>query len=139
MSTAGEGIPATQEGTQASRRDPSNPVALALLVLIDNRVVGSTNVYARDREVFGEHAVRLWSAFADPAAVSVYNTQLLVAVEVRAEHLQRALVSRAVVDQAVEAHKPDREHQLAAIAESIVEETVRRARNRRSSSPTGGT
>jgi hypothetical protein len=32
--------------------------------LIDDQVVGSTNVYARDKDVFGEHAVRLGSAFA---------------------------------------------------------------------------
>jgi hypothetical protein len=33
--------------------------ALSLPLLIDDQVVGSINVYARDRDVFGEHAVRL--------------------------------------------------------------------------------
>lgn len=89
--------------------------------------------------------------------MSVYNTQLLVAAQERAEHLQRALVSRTVIDQAIgilrgrtggtaeDAFNRLRRIsqtdniKLAAVAESIVDETVRRARNRHSSSPTGGT
>ncbi|WP_428342976.1 GAF and ANTAR domain-containing protein [Mycobacterium sp.] len=125
--------------------------ALALPLLIQDQVVGSINAYARGKDVFGEHAVRLGSAFAESAAVSVYNTQLLVAAQERAENLQRALVSRKTIDQAIgiirgrtglnEDEAFDRlkrisqteNTKLAAVAERIVDESVRRARSRRSS------
>jgi len=125
--------------------------ALSLPLLVDDQVVGSINVYARDKDVFGEHAVRLGSAFAQSAAVSVYHTQLLVAAQDRTERLERALVSRKVIDQAigiVRARTGVSEEdafnrlvrisqteniKLAAVAERIVDESVRRARGRHSS------
>jgi GAF domain-containing protein len=128
--------------------------ALSLPLLIDKQVVGSINVYARNKDVFGEHAVRLGSAFARSAAVSVHNTQLLVAAQERAEHLQRALVSRKIIDQAIGIIRAragvteedafsrlvrisqTENTRLAAVAEGIVDESVRRARSRLSS-PSG--
>jgi GAF domain-containing protein len=122
--------------------------ALALPLLIDEQVVGSINVYARDKDVFGEHAVRLGSAFAQAAAVSVYNTQLLVATQQRAENLERALITRQVIDQAIgilrsrtggsaedafdrmKRISQSENTKLAVVAERIVEESVRRARSR---------
>lgn len=124
--------------------------ALALPLLIHEQVVGSINVYARGKDAFGEHAVRLGTAFAGPAAVSAYNTQLLMAAQERAENLQRALVSRKTIDQAIgivrgrtglnedEAFyrlkriSQNENTKLAEVAERIVEETVRRARSRHS-------
>ena len=115
-------------------------------------MVGSLNVYAQDQDVFGEHALRLGSAFAAPAAVSVYNTQLLVAAQERAEQLQRALTSRKTIDQAIgiirgrtggteedafnrlKRISQTENTRLAAVAERFVAETVRRARERHSSS-----
>ena len=129
--------------------------ALALPLLIDDHVVGSINCYARDKDVFGEHAVRLGSAFAAPAAVSVYNTQLLVAAQERAEQLQRALESRKVIDQAIgiirsrtggtaddafnrlKRISQSENEKLALVGERIIDETVRRAQDRHSS-PSGG-
>jgi GAF domain-containing protein len=129
--------------------------ALSLPLLIDDQVVGSINCYAQDQDVFGEHAVRLGSAFARPAAASVYNTQLLVAAQERAEQLQRALVSRTVIDQAIGIVRGrtggtaedafDRlkrisqaeNTKLALVAERLVDETVRHAQERHSS-PSGG-
>lgn len=129
--------------------------ALALPLLIDEQVVGSINVYARGKDVFGDHAVRLGSAFAQPAAVSVYNTQLLVAAQERAENLQRALISRKTIDQAIgivrartglnedEAFNrlkrisQTENTKLAAVAAQIVEESVRRAQSRQSSPNSG--
>ena len=55
----------------------------------------------RNRDAFGEHAVRLGSQFAGTAAVSVYNAQLLANAQERTSRLQRALDSRAVIDQAI--------------------------------------
>ena len=40
-------------------------------------------------DAFGEHAVQLGSQFAGPAAVSIYNAQLLAGAQERAEQLQR--------------------------------------------------
>jgi len=128
---------------------------LALPLLIDDQVVGSINVYARAKDVFGEHAVRLGSASALPAAVSAYNTQLLAAAQELAEHLQRAMISRKIIDQAIgiirsrtggteddtfnrlKRMSQTENIRLAIVAESIVDESVRRAQNRHRG-PLGG-
>jgi AmiR/NasT family two-component response regulator len=99
--------------------------------------------------------VRLGSEFAQPAAVSVYNTQLLVAAQELAEHLQRAMISRKVIDQAIgiirsrtggtaddafnrlKRISQTENIRLATVAERIVNESVRRAQNRHSR-PRGG-
>jgi GAF domain-containing protein len=74
---------------------------LSLPLLINAQVVGSINCYAYERDAFGEHAVRLGPHFASPAAVTVYNAQVLSAARDTAEQLQRALGSRTVIDQAI--------------------------------------
>jgi GAF domain-containing protein len=75
--------------------------ALSLPLVVGQQLVGAINSYAYGRDAFGEHAVRLGSQFAGPAAVSIYNAQLLAGARERAEELQRALDSRAVIDQAI--------------------------------------
>lgn len=75
--------------------------AMALPLLIADQVVGSVNCYAREPDAFGEHAVRLGTAFAAPAAVAVYNAQVLAGARDTAAHLQRALVSSKEIDQAI--------------------------------------
>lgn len=74
---------------------------LALPLLIDIQVIGAINAYAHDRDAFGDHAVQMGVQFAGPAAVSVYNAKLLTEARRRAEQLQQALASRAVIDQAI--------------------------------------
>jgi GAF domain-containing protein len=121
---------------------------LALPLTVGDRVIGAINSYARGRDAFTEHAVQLGSQFAGPAAVSVYNTQLLASTRLRTTQLQQALHSRAVIDQAIgivrsrsggtaqEAFErltriSQREHiKLADVAEQLVDEAVRRARAR---------
>jgi GAF domain-containing protein len=121
---------------------------LALPLIVGERVVGSINSYAHGRDAFAEHAVQLGSQFAGPAAVSVYNTQLLASTQLRTTQLQQALRSRAVIDQAIGIIRSrsggtaqdaferlirisQREHiKLADVAEQIVDEAVRRARAR---------
>lgn len=121
---------------------------LALPLIIADRVIGAINSYAHERDAFGEYAVQMGSQFAGPAAVAVYNTQLLASTRQRTTQLQRALQSRAVIDQAIgiirsrsggtaqEAfdrltHISQREHvKLADVAEHLVDEAVRRARSR---------
>ena len=75
--------------------------ALALPMLVGDQLIGAINTYARSRDAFGEHAVELGSQFAGPAAVSVYNGQLLDHAQQRTKQLQSALGTRAVIDQAI--------------------------------------
>ena len=122
--------------------------ALSLPLISRGSVVGALNLYAHDRDAFTEHALRLGERYAGPAAVSVGNLQLLHAAHHRASHLQAALTSRAVIDQAIGIVRSrsggsaqeamDRLRQisasegvkLAVIAERLVAEAVRRAHAR---------
>ena len=122
--------------------------ALALPLLIEDQVIGTINSYAYERDAFADHAVVLASQFAGPAAVSVYNAQLLAQASDRAERLQRALSSRAVIDQAIGILRSrsgssaeeafDRltrmsqadNVKLRDVAERLVDEAVRRAHAR---------
>lgn len=124
--------------------------ALALPLLVGDQLIGAINAYARRRDVFAEHAVELGSQFATPAAVSVYNAQLLAVTQERTSQLQRALGNRAVIDQAIGIIRSrsgtDAEEafdRLAAISQSenvklvvvaarLVDEAVRRAKARHS-------
>lgn len=125
--------------------------ALSLPLLVDDRVIGAINAYARARDAFGEHAVQLGTQFAGPAAVSVYNGQLLAHAHERTQQLQRALGSRAVIDQAIGIIRSrsgasaqqafDRLTRLSqtenvklhTVAERLVDEAVRRAQVRQRS------
>jgi GAF domain-containing protein len=122
---------------------------LALPLLVDELVIGAINSYAYGRDAFADHAVELASQFARPAAVSVYHAQLLASARERTERLQRALLSRAVIDQAIgiirsrsgvdakeafERLSELSQHQnikLHVMADRLVEEAARRARARR--------
>jgi GAF domain-containing protein len=123
--------------------------ALSLPLVVGDQVIGAINSYAYGRDAFGEHAVQLGTQFAVPAAVSVYNGQLLERAQERTKQLQRALGSRAVIDQAIGIIRSrtganaeqafDRltrlsqaeNVKLVVVAERLVEEAVRRARARR--------
>jgi GAF domain-containing protein len=128
--------------------------ALSLpLVLPDGTVVGALNAYSRKRDAFDEHAVTLGALFAAPAGVAVRNAQLLEAAQAHAGQLQNAMITRAVIDQAIgilrsrtggttqeafdrlRAISQGENVKLSAVAERVVNEAVRRARVRRS---TGG-
>jgi GAF domain-containing protein len=123
--------------------------SLSLPLLLDDVLIGAINAYARMPDAFTEHSVELGTQFAGPAAVSVHNTQLLAAARTKADQLQTALTSRAVIDQAIgilrsrtggssdEAFGRLREIsqaenvKLAVIAQRLVDEAVRRADARR--------
>ncbi len=75
--------------------------ALSLPLMVGEHVIGAINSYATSQDAFGEHAVRLGSQFAGPAAVSIHNAGLLAGARARAHQLEQALVHRAVIDQAV--------------------------------------
>lgn len=121
--------------------------ALSLPLIVGENVIGAINSYADDRDAFGERSVQLGSQFAGPAAVSIYNAQLLTGARKRTEQLQRALDSRGVIDQAIGIIRSrsgvsaevafDRlirmsqsdNKKLHVIAEQLVEEAVRRAQS----------
>ena len=126
--------------------------ALSLPLVVGDEVIGAVNAYANSRDAFGEHAVQLGAQFAGPAAVSVYNGQLLDHAQERTKQLQRALGTRAVIDQAIGIIRSrsgvsaevafDRltrlsqaeNVKLVVVAERLVDEAVRRARARRGES-----
>jgi GAF domain-containing protein len=134
-------------GGRVARMDVHS--ALSLPLMLGEHVIGAINAYATSHDAFGEHAVRLGSQFALPAAVSIYNAQLLAGARERAEQLEQALDSRAVIDQAIGIIRSrsgasvewafarlvrmsqSENTKLHVIAERLVEESVRRAQARR--------
>jgi GAF domain-containing protein len=122
--------------------------SLSMPLIVQDQVVGAMNVYARDVDVFDEHAGRVAELFAGPAAVAVRNAQVLEQARRLTTQLQTALSSRAVIDQAVGILMSRRggtadaafaslrwmsQHnniKLNAVAQNIVDEAVRRARAR---------
>jgi GAF domain-containing protein len=121
---------------------------LSLPLLTDEDVVGTMNVYAHGRDAFDDRAERLGELFAVPAAITAQNAQSLAQVHRQIGNLQDALVSRAVIDQAMgiiisrtggtagEAFGRLRtvsqmEHiKVSVVAAGIVEAAVRRAKIR---------
>lgn len=123
--------------------------ALSLpLIIRRDRVLGSMNVYAHPLDAFDERAAELGELFAVPAGISVQNGQALTKARRLAAQLQSALTSRAVIDQALgilmsrsgctagEAFEKLRvisqgeNRKTSVVAQSIVDQAVRRARAR---------
>ena len=126
--------------------------ALSVPLVTADGVVGAMNVYARAKHAFDTRARELGTLFAVPAAVAVQNASVLAQTRRLAIRLQQSLEDRGVVDRAVgilmsraggtEAEALNRlralsqhEHRkLTAVAQSIVDAAVRRARSGRVSS-----
>ncbi|BBY28190.1 GAF and ANTAR domain-containing protein [Mycolicibacterium sediminis] len=126
---------------------------LALPMLIGDKVIGAINSYAYERDVFAEHAVRVGEQFAAPAAVSIYNAQLLATARESTERMRRALESRTVIDQAIGIVRSRsgiaaedaferltkisqaENVKLHVVAERLVDEAVRKAQLRQGSGP----
>ncbi|KJE20206.1 putative RNA-binding protein [Frankia torreyi] len=122
---------------------------LSLPLLLPARVVGAMNVYAHAKDAFGPKAIRIGELFAQPAAVSVHNTQVLAQSQRLAAQLQEALTSRAVIDQALgvimsrtgsdpeeaferlRAMSQSQHLKVAQLSRMLVDEAVRRARARK--------
>jgi GAF domain-containing protein len=121
---------------------------LSLPLVAGESVLGAMNVYAHAKDAFDDRAVELGELFAAQAAISVQNAQALAQARRLATQLQAALTSRAVIDQAVgilmsrtgctagEAFDKLRvisqteNRKSSAVAQSILDEAVRRARAR---------
>jgi len=121
---------------------------LSLPLLTPDGVLGAVNVYAHSKWVFDDRAEQLGQLFAVPAAVPVQNAQILAQTRRTADNLQAALVTRAVIDQAIGIiisrtgisaddafdrirGRSQQEHlKVYAVATQIVEDAARRARTR---------
>jgi GAF domain-containing protein len=135
-----------QFGSRAARLGVHSVVSLPLIT--EEGVLGAMNVYAHDKNAFTPDAGRLGELFAVPAAIAVQNAQVLAQTKRLASQLQTALSSRGVIERAIgimmsrsggtEADALDRlralsQHQhekLPVVAQSIVQEAVRRAQAR---------
>lgn len=122
--------------------------ALSLPLLRPDGVLGSVNVYARAHDAFDDRAQRLGELYAVPAAISVQNGQALSQARRLVGQLKLALVSRAVIDQArgilmartgcsadeafdkLRAISQAENRKTSAVARSVVDQAVRRARVR---------
>jgi GAF domain-containing protein len=136
-----------QFGSRVARLGVHSVVSLPLVT--DEGVLGAMNVYAHDKNAFTADAGRLGELFTVPAAIAVQNAQVLAQTKRLASQLQAALSSRGVIERALgimmsrsggtEADALDRlrtlsqnQHEkLPVVAQSIVQEAVRRARARR--------
>ena len=122
---------------------------LSLPLVTPDGVFGAMNVYAHAKGAFDDHSVNVGELFSVPAAIAVQNAQVLAQAKRLATNLQAALASRAVIDQAMgivmsrtgctapEAFerlkaRSQAEHvKVSAVAQSVVDAAVRRARSRR--------
>lgn len=121
---------------------------LSLPLMTNSVVLGAMNVYAHRPDAFDDRAAELGELFAVPAAISVQNARALDSAVQLTEQLEKALGSRAVIDQAIgilisrtgcsdtEGYDKLRsisqaEHKkIAVVAQSMVAEAMKAARSR---------
>ena len=123
--------------------------ALSVPLLSPDGPIGAINVYAHARDAFDDRAVAFGQHYAAPAAVAVRNAHALAEARGVATRLQQALHSRATIDQAMgivmsrtgataeeafaglRAISQREGRKLVVIAQSVVDDAVRRTRDRR--------
>jgi len=81
-------------------RDLGVATTLSVGLPIPQRIIGALNIYGADGATFDGDAVRLAETFAGYAAVALANAALYQSTVDLAENLQRAMQSRAVIEQA---------------------------------------
>ena len=74
--------------------------SLSIPLPVDGVHVGAFNAYSRTADAFDREAVKLGEDLAAYAAIVLNNAGLYFTATTRADHLARALMSRAVIDQA---------------------------------------
>ena len=74
--------------------------SLSIPFPIQEEILGALNVYSREAGAFDERSVDQGKRFAGYAAVAIANAQLYASTAEAAEHLRRAMESRAVIEQA---------------------------------------
>ena len=123
---------------------------MSLPLLADDVFIGAMDVYAHAKQAFDDRAERVGESFAVPAAIAVQNAQILAQTQRLTANLQRAMVNRAVIDQAIgiiigrtgltadegferiRARSQNEHIKVSAVAASIVDAAARRARGRAS-------
>jgi GAF domain-containing protein len=88
----------TDFGRTAHRHGVTHSISIPLPV--ERRTIGALNVYATAGEPFDRTTEELATAFAGYAAVAVANAGVYASTVNLVGHLQRALESRGVIDQA---------------------------------------
>jgi GAF domain-containing protein len=74
--------------------------SLSVGLPIEEQIDGALNLYGIRRKAFDDEAVRMAEAFAGYAVVALANANLYSLTVKLTEHLQAAMVSRAVIEQA---------------------------------------
>jgi GAF domain-containing protein len=74
--------------------------SLSVGMPVPQRVVGGLNLYAYERQAFDQAATELAQAFAGYGAVALVNAALIDSKVALATYLERAMTSRAVIEQA---------------------------------------
>jgi GAF domain-containing protein len=106
-------------------------LSIPLRIDEEDDVTGALNVYAQDAEAFDDASRAVAARFGPYAAIAAGNLHLYQAARDQAENLQRALDSRAVIDQAkgvlIERYRltPDQAFQLLARASMHTNRKVR--------------
>jgi GAF domain-containing protein len=106
-------------------------LSVPLAIDQEEQVTGALNIYARQPGAFDEDSRAVATRFAPYAAVAAGNLYAYQSARDMADNLQRALESRAVIDQAkgvlIERYKltPDRAFQLLAQASMHANRKVR--------------
>ncbi|RBY95439.1 histidine kinase [Blastococcus sp. TF02-8] len=109
MDAATSGTTITIDDTAHSRRYPDFARAAArkgvrhtmsIGLPVQRQTIGALNLYGTDDVPFDEATQELATAFASYAAVAVANAGVYASTATLAANLQRALESRAVIDQA---------------------------------------
>jgi AmiR/NasT family two-component response regulator len=74
--------------------------SLSIGLPVQNRVTGALNVYALKAEAFDDDGITLAQTFAGYAAVAISNAHLYETTAGLARQMQKAMESRAVIEQA---------------------------------------
>ena len=116
---------------RAVERGCLSSLSVPLRIDEEQQVSGALNIYARDADAFDEDSRAAATRFGPYAAVAAGNMYAYQSARDMADNLQRALESRAVIDQAkgvlIERYKltPDQAFQLLARASMHANRKVR--------------
>ncbi len=106
--------------------------SLSIGLPVQERVTGALNIYATEPHAFDDDAISLAQTFAGYAAVALANVHLYETQATLAAHMQKAMESRAVIEQAKGIIMGDRRCTAAeafAILSKLSQDTNRRLRD----------
>ena len=74
--------------------------SLSIPLPVQEEILGALNVYSREAAAFDDQSIAVAQRFAGYAAVAIANSQLYASAAEAADHMRRAMESRAVIEQA---------------------------------------